>query len=357
MDARPTLDRLVVGLATEQTWGLAAIVASLLFALGLVLRRRPSGRAHVAGSVLAPTAAVALLALVPLTLGARHLRRTARPGVIVVDEVYLADEDGKSRGGDPIPRPPPSKRANVTVVSCTCAGAPHRAGSAGERPSDRPGHHALSARGPLALAPARSSDCASVALVWVRRAAIRPVAPYAQLRSARSRTSRTSSVKTTSKRASASTRPSPASEETQPALADRISNILNGPLDETALALGYFLTLAIWLGFDGTFGSEMTEVTETALVGVEESLQLDEQIRLSDPAEAVDSDDVVAMEQPDILSFVHEHLDAALEANAGEVDVSDVHSIYRVVLVEVLALSYAVKAPANWAMPTVEFTA
>jgi len=146
-------------------------------------------------------------------------------------------------------------------------------------------------------------------------------------------------------------------EETQPALADRISSALNGPLDETALALGYFLTLAIWLAFDGTFGDELTEISETALTGVEESLQLDEQIRLSDPAEAVDSDDVVAMEQPDVLSFVHEHVDAALEANANEVDVDDVHAVYRVVLVEVLALSYAVKAPANWAMPTAEFTA
>jgi hypothetical protein len=193
--------------------------------------------------------------------------------------------------------------------------------------------------------------------VWVRRAAIRPVAQYAQLplralsdvenqlgeddEQARERLDEAFSH----------------FEETQPALAERISNILNGPLDETALALGYFLTLAIWLAFDATFGSEMAEVTETALVGVEESLQLDEQIRLSDPAEAVDSDDVVAMEQPDILAFVHEHLDAALEANAGEVDVSDVHAVYRVVLVEVLALSYAVKAPSNWAMPTVEFTA
>ena len=193
--------------------------------------------------------------------------------------------------------------------------------------------------------------------MWVRRAAIRPVAQYAQLplralsdvenqlgeddEQARERLDEAFSR----------------FEETQPALAERISNILNGPLDETALALGYFLTLAIWLAFDSSFGAEMAEVTETALVGVEESLQLDEQIRLSDPAEAVDSDDVVAMEQPDILAFVHEHLDAALEANAGEVDVSDVHSVYRVVLVEVLALSYAVKAPSNWAMPTVEFTA
>lgn len=193
--------------------------------------------------------------------------------------------------------------------------------------------------------------------MWVRRAAIRPVPTYAQvpLRAlseveeqlgedddeARERLDR------------AFTR----FEETQPALAERISKTLSSPLDETALALGYFLTLAIWLAFDATFGAELVEVTETALSGVEESLQLDEQIRLSDPAEAVDSDDVVAMEQPDILSFVHEHLDAALEANASEVDVEDVHAVYRVVLVEVLALSYAVKAPSNWAMPTAEFTA
>jgi hypothetical protein len=193
--------------------------------------------------------------------------------------------------------------------------------------------------------------------MWVRGAAIRPVPSYAVVpRQVLERVEdelAEGGLGTKSELDDAFER----FERTQPALAQHAADILARPLDETALALGYFLTLAIWLGFDGAFGSEMAEVTETALVGVEESLQLDEQIRLSDPAEAVDSDDVVAMEQPDILSFVHEHLDAALEANAGEVDVSDVHSIYRVVLVEVLALSYAVKAPANWAMPTVEFTA
>jgi hypothetical protein len=146
-------------------------------------------------------------------------------------------------------------------------------------------------------------------------------------------------------------------EQTQPALAERIAQALSGPIDETALALGYFLTLAIWLAFDTVFGAELDEVTPTALAGVEEALQLDEQIRLSDPAEAVDSDDVVAMEQPDVLSFVNEHIDAALEANANDVDVDDVHSIYRVVLIEVLALSYAVRPPANWVMPATEFTA
>ncbi len=193
--------------------------------------------------------------------------------------------------------------------------------------------------------------------MWVRRAAIRPVPSYAlvPLRALTAVEEQLGEEDDPSRGRldEAFTR----FENTQPALADRISTTLNGPLDETALALGYFLTLAIWLAFDAVFGAALEEVSEVALKGVEESLQLDEQIRLSDPAEAVDSDDVVAMEQPEILAFVHEHLDAALEANAEEVDVDDVHSIYHVVLVEVLALSYAVRAPANWAMPAPEFSA
>lgn len=103
VDVRPTLDRLVVGLASEETWGAAAIAASLLLVVGLILRRRPTGAAHVAGSVLAPTALAALLALVPLTWKARDLRLTKRPGVIVAAEVYLTDETGRALGRDPIP--------------------------------------------------------------------------------------------------------------------------------------------------------------------------------------------------------------------------------------------------------------
>lgn len=193
--------------------------------------------------------------------------------------------------------------------------------------------------------------------MWVRRAAIRPVPPYALLprRSLASVEERLADDGDDARQRldDAFTR----FEETQPALADRVTTALSAPLDETALALGYFLTLAVWLAFDEVFGAELSEVTETALAGVEESLQLDEQIRLSDPAEALDSDDVIAMEQPEALAFVHEHLDAALEANANEVDVDDVHSIYRVVLIEVLALSYAVRAPANAQAFGTEFTA
>lgn len=102
VDVRPTLDRMVIGLADEETWGLAAFAASLALALGLVLRPRP-GRAHIAGSILVPSAAVLLLALVPLAYGARRLRLTTRPGVVVATEARFTSEDGQAKGGDPVP--------------------------------------------------------------------------------------------------------------------------------------------------------------------------------------------------------------------------------------------------------------
>jgi hypothetical protein len=102
IDVRPTLDRVVVGLASEQTWGLAAFCASLALAVGLVLRPR-RGRAHVAGSVLVPSALVALLLLVPLTWGARWLRLSTRAGVVIATEVRLTDDQGRPLGGDAVP--------------------------------------------------------------------------------------------------------------------------------------------------------------------------------------------------------------------------------------------------------------
>jgi hypothetical protein len=146
-------------------------------------------------------------------------------------------------------------------------------------------------------------------------------------------------------------------EATQPAIAARVSKALGRPIDETALALGYFLTLAIWLAFERNFEGRLREVPLEELAAAEQSLALDEELRRVDPAEAVDSDDVVAMEQPHLLAFVHEHLDNALEAHAGEVDVDDVHAIYRIVLIEVLALSYAVAPPEHYDLPKNEFIA
>jgi tetratricopeptide (TPR) repeat protein len=100
--ARPPLDRALVGLAGERSWGIAAAASSAALAVGLGLRRFARGAAHLGGTVLAPLGAALLLAFVPLYHGARHLRLTTRPAVLVA-ETHLTDEAGVSQGGEPLP--------------------------------------------------------------------------------------------------------------------------------------------------------------------------------------------------------------------------------------------------------------
>ena len=193
--------------------------------------------------------------------------------------------------------------------------------------------------------------------MWVRRAAIRPVPPFALVgepvlaRIEEELASDDDEAKAKLDDAFARF------EKTQPALADRLSDELAKPLDETALALGYFLALTVWLAFERAHGQHLDAVTEEQIRATGELLSLDEELRRTDPAESLDTDDVVAMEQPHILAFVHEHIDATLEAHAEQIDVDDVHGVYRVVLVEILALSYAVRRPDGYPVAKTELLA
>jgi hypothetical protein len=194
-------------------------------------------------------------------------------------------------------------------------------------------------------------------VVWVRSAAIRPVPIWAQLGS-----EAISAVEewlgddeaTTEERLSETFE---RFEAGQPALARRVGIALARTQDEVALALGYFLSLAIWLAFDKALGNAVARVSDTAVESVEEALALDEKLRGDDPAEAVDSDDVVAMEQPHLMQFIHEHIDAALDVHSSDVDVDAVHDVYRLVLVQVLALSYAITPPSGAVAKTSEIHA
>jgi hypothetical protein len=150
-------------------------------------------------------------------------------------------------------------------------------------------------------------------------------------------------------------------ESTQPELSDAISQVLSRPLDETALALGYFLSIAVWLTFERTFGAaRLREVSADALRATEEAINLEEELRAAHGDEPLDLDDVVSIEQPNVLAFIHEHVDAALEprapaSDAGgdssegeevaeprEVDADDVHAVYRAIVLLTLCLSHAV---------------
>jgi tetratricopeptide (TPR) repeat protein len=101
--AKPTLDRVVIGLASERTWGIAAIVSAMLLAVGLALRQQRPGPLQLAGTLLLPASGVALLILLPLYLGARDLRLNTRTAVVVVKEARVVDPTGKAMGGEAIP--------------------------------------------------------------------------------------------------------------------------------------------------------------------------------------------------------------------------------------------------------------
>lgn len=133
-------------------------------------------------------------------------------------------------------------------------------------------------------------------------------------------------------------------EERQPELADHVASVLDRPLDETATALGSFLSIVIFMAFERAFGTRLTEVTEDALRATVDALALEEELRARAPSEPLDLEDVIAQEQPGIMAFVHVHLEAALD-DAGsdhDVDVDDVHLVYQTMLVLTLALSHSV---------------
>jgi hypothetical protein len=195
--------------------------------------------------------------------------------------------------------------------------------------------------------------------MWVRGAAIRPVPRYAVVDAATlnqiERELADDSPRAHRELDGAFAR----FESTQPYLADAISQLLAKPLDDTALALGYFLSIAIWLAFERTFGAaRLREVSQDALEATEQAIKLEEELRAAHGDEPFDLDDVVSIEQPNVLGFVHEHVDAALDpalrdrgAEAGslsdeaprvEVDVDDIHGVYRAIVLLTLCLSHAV---------------
>jgi len=191
--------------------------------------------------------------------------------------------------------------------------------------------------------------------MWVRGAAIRPVPRYAVVPSstldAIERDLADDSARSREELDGAFAR----FEASQPNLADTVSQALSRPLDETALALGYFLSISIFLAFEKTFGpARLREVSADALAATEQAIALEEELRAAHGDEPLDLDDVVSIEQPHVLAFVHEHVDAALEPAAGrgegeassseppEVDVDDVHGVYRAIVLLTLCLSHAV---------------
>ena len=193
--------------------------------------------------------------------------------------------------------------------------------------------------------------------MWVRASAIRPVPAFARVPAGALEAVRLSLAEDEEEAREQLDSAFDRFERQQPCLSAHIGDVLSKPLDETALALGYFLVLAIWLAFDRAHGSQIEEVDAESIAATQALLTLDEELRRTDPTESLGTDDVIGMEQPDLVEFVHDHMNATLEANVSHIDVDDVDAIYRIVLVEILALSYAVHRPAGYPVGKIEMQA
>jgi hypothetical protein len=189
--------------------------------------------------------------------------------------------------------------------------------------------------------------------VWVRRSAIRAVPRYA-------RVPESAIAAAFAKLASADARAERLVAEAhqrfsaeQRALAEYLRQRLTHSLDEAARALGEMLSVAIFMAFEAVPSGALHSASADAVAAADASLAADEELRRADPVDALDSEDIVAIEQPALVGFVNQQIGLTLEKHAASVDVDDVALVFRAILVEILALSHAV-APPDGAPPQLE---
>ncbi|MEQ8454548.1 MAG: hypothetical protein RLP09_13000 [Sandaracinaceae bacterium] len=135
----------------------------------------------------------------------------------------------------------------------------------------------------------------------------------------------------------------------QPELAEYLAGQVSSRNDELAQSVGYFLAVTVYLAFREAFPTRLTTVDESSLQLALSTLDVDEELRRNDPTEVLESDDVVAMGQPALVSYVQHHFDEALSQSEGGADLDAFDTVYRAILVEVIALSHAVRAPSGTA--------
>ncbi len=144
-------------------------------------------------------------------------------------------------------------------------------------------------------------------------------------------------------------------DTTQPALSTFLRNDLDAVTDDTASALGQFLGVGVYRAFVEAFGARLRSVDEGALSSTRATFEWDEELRRGAADELLESDDLVAIGQPHVMTFVREQLDAALEpdedGDAPDVDLDAVAAVYRTILIEILALGQAVSSPRGTTAP------
>lgn len=181
--------------------------------------------------------------------------------------------------------------------------------------------------------------------MWVRRSAIRPVPRYARVPESAIAAieTRLASADARAERLVADAYQRFSAE--QHALAEYLGQRLTHSLDDVAQALGQMLSVAVFMAFEALPTGTLRSASADAVAAADAALGADEELRRADPVDALDSEDIVAIEQPALVGFVNQHIGVTLEKHAESVDVDDVALVFRAILVEILTLSHAVHPP------------
>lgn len=132
----------------------------------------------------------------------------------------------------------------------------------------------------------------------------------------------------------------------QPRIFDDVQRRASTRIDDLAKSLLVQMASVLVEVFDAAHPGRMTKVEESDVTATEATLDVEEELRRERPDETFDLEDVVAREQPAVVAFLQRVLEGSLEASSDdEVDLDDVHAVYRKLLGYVLTLSYAVDAP------------
>lgn len=181
--------------------------------------------------------------------------------------------------------------------------------------------------------------------MWVRRSAIKPIPRHA-------RVSQSTVAVVEAKLASADARAQRVVADAyqrfsneQQALAEYLRQRLPHSLDDVARSLGQTLSVALFMTFEQTSTGELRPASADDVAAADAALAADEELRRTDPVDALDSEDIIAIEQPALVAFVNHHIGITLEKHADSADVDDVAHVFRALLVEIMALSHAVIPP------------
>lgn len=184
--------------------------------------------------------------------------------------------------------------------------------------------------------------------MWVRKSSIRKVPPYARVETASLDSVRRSLFAESEDIQQLLDEAYEAFDSKQPVVASHVGDVLGRRLGEATTALGFYLSLTVWMAFEHAHGGKMRRVSEGEMRSTRELFLLDQDIRREEESEVVETEDIVRMEQPALVDFVHEHMNRTVEMTEQKVDASELALVYRMVLMEILALSYAVVPPVGY---------